>query len=223
MRILVVEDYQPLRESLVRGLGKAGYAVDGAADGEEGWWLARDQAYDLIILDIMLPKLDGLAVLQRVRAHDASVPVLMLSARDQTDDRIAGLDGGADDYLTKPFAVDELMARVRALLRRGSEQRQPIINLGPVQLDTNARRVSCGARDAGLTPREYALLEYLARRAGSVVPRSELWEHLYDFAAEATSNTLDQWVARARRKLRAIDAPAIIETVHGHGYRVVAP
>lgn len=223
MRLLVVEDYAPLRSSLQRGLGKAGYAVDAAADGEEGLWYAEGGSYDLLILDLMLPGIDGMEIIRRVRAADGEVPILILSARDQVEDQVAGLDLGADDYLTKPFAVDELMARVRALLRRRGGDRRPELTLGPVVVDTAARTVRCEGREVGLTPREYALLEYLARRPGEVVSRSELWEHLYDFAAEASSNTLDQWVARTRRKLREVDAPELIETVHGHGYRAVAP
>jgi DNA-binding response OmpR family regulator len=223
MRLLVVEDYGPLRDSLQRGLSRAGYAVDATGDGEEGLWYAEREDYDLLILDIMLPGIDGLEILRRVRAKGHNVPVLILSARDQVDDQVAGLDGGADDYLTKPFAVPELMARVRALLRRRSGQANPVIEVGSVVVDTNARAVRCGTETVALTPREYALLEYLARHLGAVISRQELWDHLYDFAAEASSNTLDQWVARARRKLRALGAESIIETVHGHGYRMVAP
>jgi len=223
MRLLVIEDYEPLRASLQRGLGRAGYAVDATGDGEEGWWFVNGEHYDLVVLDLMLPTIDGLEIVRRIRGAGDQVPILILSARDEVSDRTEALDLGTDDYLTKPFAVDELMARVRALLRRGGGERNPQIALGPVVVDTAARCVRCGEAEAGLTPREYALLEYLARNAGAVVPRSELWDHLYDFAAEASSNTLDQWVARTRRKLRAIDAPDLIETVHGHGYRLVAP
>jgi DNA-binding response OmpR family regulator len=223
MRLLVVEDYEPLRSSLQRGLGKAGYAVDATGDGSDGLWYAQQNSYDLLILDLMLPGLDGLELIRQIRVHDQEVPILILSARDQVADQVAGLDLGADDYLSKPFAVAELMARVRALLRRRGGQRNPEIRLGPVVVDTAARCIRYGDDQLRLTPREYALLEYLARKAGEVVSRSELWEHLYDFAAEASSNTLDQWVARTRRKLRELGAPELIETIHGHGYRVVAP
>lgn len=223
MRLLVIEDYAPLRESLQRGLSKAGYAVDATGDGNEGLWFAEHNAYDLLIVDLMLPGVDGMTIIRHLRNRDSSLPILILSARDQVQDQVAGLDQGADDYLTKPFAVDELMARIRALLRRRDGQRNPHIELGPVTIDTAARCVRHHGQTAPLTPREYALLEYLVRASDRVVSREELWEHLYDFAAEASSNTLDQWVARARRKLRDIGAPDIIETVHGHGYRASAP
>jgi two-component system OmpR family response regulator len=224
MRLLVVEDAVALRESLVQGLTGLGYSVDATGDGEEGLWYALGNPYDLLLLDIMVPKVTGLEIIRKVRASEerAQTPILLLTARDEVEDRIAGLDTGADDYLTKPFAVGELLARVRALLRRGHQQAKPVLQVGDLVIDQTARQVRRGDADIPLTPREYALVEYLALRLGVVVARSELWEHLYDFASEPNSNAVDQLVSRLRRKLCPPGTPQLIATRRGFGYRLSA-
>jgi len=218
MRILVVEDSDDLRETLRLGLHDQGYAVDATGDGEEGWWYSSSNPYDLLILDLMLPKLSGLEILRRLRTSGNNSPVLLLTARDGVDDRVKGLDLGADDYLTKPFAAAELLARVRALVRRGHQSRPPVITIGDLDIDTNARQVSRGGRPLALAPREYALLVYLGLRAGEVVTRNDLWEHLYAFEEEASSNVVEANVARLRRKLGPPDAPPLLHTRRGFGY-----
>src|SRR4051812_11840107 len=171
MKVLLVEDYSPVREALTEGIREAGFAVDAAADGEVGLWLATSGEYDVIVLDIMLPKIDGIEVLKRLRAKGCKSAVLMLTARDSTDDRVRGLDGGADDYLVKPFAFAELMARIRALVRRRYDTKDPIIRVADLELDTAARVLRRGGRSIPLSPREYSLLEMLALRQGKVVTR----------------------------------------------------
>lgn len=223
MRLLLVEDYGPLRDSLACGLRQAGYAVDAAADGSEGWWRLQTATYDLAILDRMLPGIDGLELLRRLRAAGQTVRVLLLTARDGVEERVAGLDAGADDYLVKPFAVPELLARLRSLLRRSSGKPAPVLELADLRLDPAARSVSRGGEPVALGPREYQLLEVLLRRQGEVVSRSELWEHLYDFAAENISNVLDVLVGRLRRKLQRDGAPELIHTRRGHGYVAALP
>lgn len=218
MRILVVEDSDDLREALRLGLADQGYAVDATGDGEEGWWYGSANPYDLLILDLMLPKLSGLEILRRLRASGSNVPVLLLTARDGVDDRVKGLDMGADDYLTKPFAANELLARVRALVRRGHQSRPPVIKVGELEIDTNTRQAKRGDRPLALAPREYALLVYLALRAGEVVTRNDLWEHLYAFEEEASSNVVEANVARLRRKLGPPDAAPLLHTRRGFGY-----
>jgi DNA-binding response OmpR family regulator len=218
MRVLVVEDYAPVRRSVSQGLAEQGFAVDTAADGEDGLWYAEQNPYDAIVLDLMLPKLDGLAVLRRLRAQGATVPVLLLTARDGVEDRVAGLDTGADDYLVKPFALAELIARVKALIRRRYAQVAPAIRVGDLELDTVRRSVRRGGVAIALSAREYALLEYLAMRAGELVTRSEIWEHVYDFAAEVQSNVVDVYIGYLRRKLEHAGQPRLIHTRRGQGY-----
>jgi DNA-binding response OmpR family regulator len=218
MRILLVEDHELLRESLHNGLTSLGYAVDATGDGEEGMWHALHESYDLLILDIMVPKVTGLEILSKVREAGKDVPVLMLTARDGVEDRVDGLDRGADDYLVKPFAVAELLARVRALIRRRHGATQPVLVLGDLRLDTVGRTVHRGGNEITLTRREFALLEYLASRSGSVVTRMELCEHLYGFASDPDSNAVDVLVSRVRRKLELPDRALPIQTRRGHGY-----
>jgi DNA-binding response OmpR family regulator len=218
MRVLVVEDYAPLARSVTQGLREAGYAVDLAADGEEGLWYAEDNAYDAIILDLMLPKLDGLSVLRRLREKEIPASVLILTARDRVADRVAGLDAGADDYLVKPFAFDELLARVRALIRRRYKVQDGLIKVADLEVDTIGRTVRRSGRGISLSGREYALLEYLALRRGQVVTRAEIWEHVYDFAADPSSNVVDVYIGYLRKKLDHDFTPKLIHTRRGQGY-----
>jgi DNA-binding response OmpR family regulator len=218
MRVLVVEDYAPLRSTLARGLEEEGFAVDASGDGEEGEWYATRNAYDAIVLDLMLPKRDGLSVLRNLRAAGSRAPVLILTARDAVDDRVRGLDAGADDYLVKPFALAELLARLRALVRRGYQARDAMVRCDDLEIDTAARRVRRAGAEIELSQKEYALLEYLARRAGQVVSRAEIWEHVYDFAAEASSNVIDVYVGYLRRKLEREGEAKLIHTRRGMGY-----
>ena len=215
MRALLVEDYRPVREAVREGLAENGFAVDVAADGEEGLWFAQTNPYDVLVLDIMLPKLSGLEVLQKLRSAGAKTPVLLLTAKDTVPDRVAGLDLGADDYLVKPFAFDELLARVRALVRRSYAAPDPTIRIGNLEVDTSKRTVRRGDQWITLSAREYALLEYLALRANTVVTRTDIWDHVYDFHSEAHSNVVDVYVGYLRKK---IGAPALIHTRRGHGY-----
>ena len=218
MRILLVEDYGPLRQSLAQGLREAGFAVDVSADGEEGLWYARSNAYDAIILDLMLPKLDGLAILTRLRKEGRNVPVLILTARDTVQDRVQGLDLGADDYLIKPFAFEELLARVRALVRRKYDAKAPVIRVADLEIDSAARTVRRAGQPIDLTAREYSLLEFLALRAGQVVSRTEIWEHIYEFHSSAESNVVDVYIGYLRRKIERPGMPRLIHTRRGQGY-----
>ena len=213
MRLLVIEDEVRLLRNLTKALREEGYAVDGAADGEEGLYKAQNSDYDAVVLDVMLPKLDGWQILERLR-KTKSTPVLMLTARDTPADRVRGLDGGADDYLIKPFDLSELFARLRALIRRAAARPAPKIVLGDVAIDTRARTVAVGGQAVALTATEYAILEYLALQQGKVVSRTELFDHVFDERADSLSNLLDVHVYNIRRKL----ARPLIATRRGHGY-----
>ncbi len=223
MRVLVVEDYDSLRKSLVRGLTEAGYAVDSAADGREGLTLATAADYDVLVLDIMLPGLDGLSVLREVRGRNRQSRVIILTARDTVKDKIKGLDLGADDYLVKPFAFDELLARVRALVRRRYGARNSVVQVGELEVDTTGRIVRAGGAVVELTAREYSILEILALRAGRVVTRDEIAEHIYDWARDVGSNVVDVYVGYLRRKLTGAGLPPMIQTRRGLGYTLEAP
>lgn len=223
MRVLVVEDYLPIQKAVAKSLREAAFAVDTSADGEEALWFASNNDYDVVVLDLMLPGLDGLTVLQRLRAGGRSSHVLVLTARDTVQDRVRGLDAGADDYLVKPFAMDELLARVRALARRAYCAKNPTLAVGDLLIDTSRREVSRGGDRIGLTAREYALLEYLAMRAGQVVPRADIWEHLYEFHADADSNVVDVYIGYLRKKIERPGQPALIQTVRGVGYSLRGP
>ena len=218
MRVLVVEDYAPVRTAVREGLAENGFAVDTASDGEEGLWLAESNPYDVIVLDLMLPKLDGTSVLKKLRSKGLQVAVIVLTARDQLDDRVRGLDLGADDYLVKPFAFAELLARVRALVRRRYDMRDPTIRVADVEIDTARREVRRAGETVMLSAREYALLEYLAMRVGQVVTRTDIWEHVYDFHSEAHSNVVDVYIGYLRKKLERDGAPKLIHTRRGQGY-----
>ena len=213
MRVLVVEDEPDLLRTIVKTLREEGYSVDQSRDGEEGLLKACEVEYDLVILDVMLPKLDGWGVLRQFRQHKKT-PVLMLTARDATRDRVRGLDGGADDYQTKPFEFDELLARVRALIRRSADHAVPQIKIGDVTIDTSARKVFLGGELVMLSPREYVLLQFLALHRGEVVARTQLYEHLFDEDDDTLSNLIDVHVSRIRKKLGA----DFITTRRGHGY-----
>ena len=223
MRILVVEDDAPLASILVRTLREESYAVDHAVDGQEAEWLAFENPYDLIILDLMLPRKNGLEVLNTLRDADMATPVLILTARDTKEDVVKGLDKGADDYLTKPFNLDELLARVRALLRRQSGEPLTVIEAGPLRIDPNRKEVSRDGQILHLTAKEYALLEYLARHGGSVLSRTQLSEHVWDMNFEPTSNVVDVYIGYLRNKVDKPFDQALIKTVRGHGYMLDLP
>ena len=213
MRILVVEDEPRLLRNLAKALREAGYAVDTAEAGDDGLYKAESYEYDAVVLDVMLPRLDGWEVLHRLRKQKKT-PVLMLTARDATNDRVRGLDTGADDYLVKPFDLSELLARLRALIRRAAGQARPHLELGGVRIDTRARSVLRQGQPITLTAREYAILEYLALHRGEVVTRTTLYEHLFDENDDTLSNLLDVHVFNIRKKL----GHELIVTRRGHGY-----
>jgi len=216
VRILVVEDEAALLRQLAHAVGEAGYAVDCAADGDRADFLARTESYDAIILDLGLPRVDGLTLLRGWRDAAVMVPVLVLTARGSWHERVKGIDDGADDYVTKPFQMEEVLARLRGLIRRASGQSRPALTCGPVTLDTRLARVTRDGQPVRLTGHEFRVLSYLMHHRGRVVPQSELTEHIYAQDADRDSNTVEVFVARLRRKLGA----AIIETVRGLGYRI---
>ncbi|MEL6966018.1 MAG: response regulator transcription factor [Pseudomonadota bacterium] len=216
MRILVVEDDVDLNRQLVASLEDASYVVDKAFDGEEGHFLGDTESYDAVILDIGLPEKDGLTVLEEWREAGRTMPVLMLTARDRWSDKVAGIDAGADDYVAKPFHTEEVLARLRALIRRAAGHASSEIEIGPVRLDTKQSRVTMDGKPVKLTSHEYRLLAYLIMHKGEVVSRTTLIEHLYDQDFDRDSNTIEVFVGRLRKKLY----PNVIETVRGMGYRV---
>ncbi|MDZ4102616.1 MAG: response regulator transcription factor [Hydrogenophaga sp.] len=217
MRILLVEDDPTLRAQLRTGLHEAGYAVDEADNGRDAHFLGETEAFDAVVLDLGLPVLDGLSVLKRWRDAGSVVPVLILTARDNWSEKVAGIDAGADDYLTKPFHMEELLARLRALIRRAGGLASPLLVCGELALDTRSGRVALQGQTVALTSHEYKVLEYLMHRPGAVVSRTELTEHIYAQDFERDSNTIEVFVGRLRKKL----PPALIETVRGLGYRLV--
>jgi two-component system OmpR family response regulator len=222
MRLLVVEDEPKLAALLRRGLIEEGHAADVAGSGEDALWRARSTEYDAIVLDLMLPGIDGLAVCRQLRADGIWSPVLMLTARDGLGDRIGGLDAGADDYLTKPFAFAELLARLRALARRGAPERPPVLTVGDLELDPATRGVRRGGDEIELSPKEFALLETFMRRPGRVLSRFELLEHAWDYEYENRSNVIDVYVRYLREKIDRPFGRASLETVRGVGYRLRA-
>jgi two-component system OmpR family response regulator len=222
MRLLVVEDDQKMADVLRRGLGREGYAVDVAPDGTEAVWAATEVAYDGIVLDAMIPPPDGFAVCRQLREAGLGTPILMLTARDAVEDRVRGLDAGADDYLAKPFAFAELYARLRALLRRAPAERPLVLAAGDLRLDPATKVVTRGDVELALSAKELALLELLLRRAGEVLSRTEILEHVWDFAYEGTSNVVDVYVRYLRDKVDRPFGRQAIETVRGSGYRLRA-
>ena len=219
MRILIVEDEPTLRAQLRIGLTEAGYAVDEAGNGRDALHWGETEAFDAVVLDLGLPQLDGLSVLKRWRDAGRAMPVLILTARDNWSEKVAGIDAGADDYLTKPFHMEELLARLRALIRRASGLASPVLRCGALALDTRSGRVTLAGQAVALTSHEYKVLDYLMHRPGTVVSRTELTEHIYAQDFDRDSNTIEVFVGRLRKKL----PPGLIETVRGLGYRLVAP
>ena len=222
MRVLIVEDEVKMASLIRRGLGEEGMAADVAVRGEDALWMAGSTAYDAIVLDVMLPGIDGIEACRRLREEGVWAPVLMLTARDAVEDRVAGLDGGADDYLTKPFSFAELLARLRALVRRGPVERPTVVTVGDLHLDPAARRVWRGDSDISLSAKEFALLETFMRRPGEVLDRLQLLEHAWDYNYENRSNVVDVYVRYLREKIDRPFAMESIETVRGAGYRLRA-
>ena len=223
MRILVVEDSRRLAGIIRRGLQEDAYAVDNAYDGEEAGYMAETTPFDLIVLDIMLPKKDGVTVCRELRAKGISTPILMLTAKDTIEDKVTGLDSGADDYLVKPFAFIELMARIRALLRREALPKTPKIQVGELSMDVQTREVWRGQRKIELTAKEYAILEYFMRRPNVVVTRTMLGENVWDYEFDGISNIIDVYVRRLRRKIDEDGQGSLIQTLRGAGYRLRVP
>jgi two-component system, OmpR family, response regulator len=222
MRVLVVEDEVKMAGLIRRGLVEEGYAADVASTGEDAVWMAQAHPYDAIVLDVMLPRLSGYETCRTLRNAGVWAPVLMLTARDAVEDRVAGLDVGADDYLTKPFSFAELLARLRALARRGGVERPAELEVGDLRLDPAARRAWRGKVEIQLSPKEFALLETFMRRPGQVLSRLQLLEHAWDFAYENRSNVIDVYVRYLREKVDRPFGASSIETVRGVGYRLLA-
>jgi DNA-binding response OmpR family regulator len=218
MRLLVVEDFQPLRESVVQGLREAGYAVDEAADGDSALWHARAGEYDVIVLDLMLPKVDGLSVLKALRKQKSPAHVLVLTARDTPEDKVRGLEIGADDYLVKPFNFSELLARINALIRRKYDAKNTLIHIADLEIDTVRRVVKRDGSLVDLSAREYALLEYMALNAERTVTRRDIWQHVADINASLESNVIDVFVGLLRKKIERPGKPRLIHTKRGQGY-----
>jgi heavy metal response regulator len=218
MRILVVEDERKVASFIKKGLEEDYYSVDIALDGKEGARLALSEEYDLIILDIMLPFKDGISILKDIRTENISTPVLMLTAKDNVEDKVLGLDSGADDYLAKPFAFDELLARVRSLMRRTSTEKKVVLTAGDLQLDTQTHKAFRNSTEIQLTPKEYAILEYLLRNKNRVVTRTILSEHVYDYHFDSDTNVIDVYINKLRNKIDKGFYNPILQTVRGVGY-----
>jgi len=218
MRILFVEDSKRLQRSIAIGLKKAGYTIDVTGDGQEGLWFAESYDYDVIILDLMLPGMDGLTILKRLREQGKKAFVLILTAKDTVEDKVEGLQTGADDYLVKPFAFEELLARIQALIRRKYGIKTNTINIGELEIDLARRAVLRNGKEIDLMPREYALLEFLTLRKGTLVSRAEIEEHIYDERVDPMSNVVDSAICTLRKKIDSSDDPSIIKTRRGMGY-----
>jgi DNA-binding response OmpR family regulator len=223
MRVLIVDDDRRLCNIIKRGFQEEAYAVDVAYDGEEGAYLAEVNPYDLIILDIMMPGKDGIEVCRELRAKRINTSILMLTARDAVGDRVKGLDAGADDYLVKPFAFSELMARIRALLRRGGVTKSPELRAGDLVLNTLSHDAQRGSKAIELTSKEFVILEYLMRHPNMVITRTMIEEHAWDYEFDSASNLVDVYIRRLRRKIDAENGESLIQTVRGAGYRLKAP
>ena len=218
MRCLLVEDYPPLRHNIEECLVEEGFVVDSSATGDEGLWYAKNHPYDAIILDIMLPEVDGLTILAKLRELQDKTPVMIISARDALTQRVEALNSGADDYLVKPFALVELVARIRALVRRRYDRETMVLKVGDLSIDCGTKRVTRGGGEIPLTRREYHLLEYLAYRAGQPVSRTDIWEHVYEDQGGGSSNAVDVYIGYLRKKLNEGGKPELIHTRRGHGY-----
>jgi two-component system OmpR family response regulator len=220
VRILVVEDDRKMAGLIKRGLAEEGYAVDLALSGIEGIWAGTENPYDAIVLDIMLPDIDGFEICRQLRSRQRWAPIIVLTARDAIEDRVTGLDLGADDYMTKPFSFAELLARLRALIRRGPTERAAVLRMGDLALDPASHEVTRGSTHVALTAKEFALLEYLMRRPGQVLSRSQILEHVWDFGFDGDSNVVDVYVRYLREKIDRPFGLDSIETVRGSGYRL---
>ncbi|MDX8398558.1 MAG: response regulator transcription factor [Mariprofundaceae bacterium] len=218
MKILVVEDEERVAQFIQKGLKEEGHAVDVSHDGEDGGFLAEVNDYDLILLDVMLPKKNGISVCREIRARGIITPILMLTARDSVEDRVRGLDAGADDYLVKPFAFEELLARVRALLRRRSESKTPTLLMADLELDPMSRQVSRAGKGIRLTTKEYALLEYLIRNPNKTLSRTLIGEHVWDMNFDPESNVIDVYISHLRNKIDKGHAISLLHTIRGQGY-----
>jgi len=218
MRLLIIEDEKKFTDFLRRGLKEEGYAVDVASDGEQGYFLATTEDYDLIILDLRIPKIDGLSLCRKLRAENIASPILILTVRDSVEDKVSGLDSGADDYLTKPFAFEELLARVRALLRKRQIPTPTKLQVADLELDLVSHKAARGGRDIALTAKEYALLEYLMRNKGTVVTRTMISEHVWDINFDTFTNVFDVYINYLRKKVDLGQKKKLIQTVRGRGY-----
>lgn len=223
MRVLVIEDEDQLREQLAASLRAEGYAVDVAADGEEGRYLGKEYPIDVAVVDLGLPKLPGIDIIKSWRNEGRRFPILILTARGRWEDKVAGLEAGADDYLVKPFHMQELLARVRALMRRAAGWTQSVLRCGPISLDTSRQEVQLAGQPIELTAFEYKVLEYLVMRAGQVVSKTELTEHIYEQDYERDSNVIEVFIGRLRKKLDPDGSANPIETLRGRGYRFTLP
>lgn len=223
MRVLIIEDNAPLREGLCQYLREAGYLVDSQSGGDEGLWAAEGGEYDVVLLDLMLPGMDGATILRRLRAMENPVHILVISARDGLEDRLEVLDAGADDYLVKPFPLAEALARVRALLRRSYVKKNPVMRVDDLEIDPLRRIVRRAGRPVELTALEYRLLEYLCYRAGEVVPRADIWERVFEDGMGGSSNAVDVYIGYLRKKLNTGDLPDLIQTRRGQGYVIESP
>lgn len=220
MRILIIEDEQRLSNTIKKGLVEEGFAVDQAYDGEEGQYLAESEDYDLIILDVMLPKVDGITLCRELREKNIKTPVLMLTAKTTVEDKVAGLDSGADDYMTKPFSFVELRSRIQALLRRSKQEASPTLSVADLVLDPLKHKVERGGKTILLTPKEFAVLEFLLRHKDEIVTRTMITEHVWDYNFDSMSNIVDVYVTAIRRKVDKGAKIKLIHTLHGVGYRI---
>ncbi len=220
MRILVIDDERRLSNIIKKGFAEDGFVVDQAFDGEEGQFLAESEQYDLIVLDIMLPKVDGLTLCRNIRVKNIKTPILMLTAKSSTDDKVAGLDSGADDYLTKPFSFVEFRSRVHALIRRSHKEPSLVLSIDDLVLDPLKHSVTRNGLPIKLTPKEFAILEILLRHKGEVVTRTMITEHVWDYNFDGMSNVVDVFVASLRKKVEVKGEKKVIETIHGVGFRI---